>query len=102
MTPLSQPRPKKELYLALLCVLLVIFAGLIQLTHSHGNDTLSHPDCAICVTAHTTVSPSAPVALPEPPTDIARIEAAPPATSPSSLFTSCFRIRPPPVVPPSV
>jgi hypothetical protein len=98
----SEPRRKRELYLALLCALLVIFAGLIQVTHSHGADTLSHPDCALCVSAHSTASPSALVILPAALTHIARIESAAPAEAPRFLFTYSHRIRPPPVVPASV
>jgi hypothetical protein len=102
LTRTSQPQRKRELILALLCVVLVIFAGLVQLTHSHGSGTLSHPDCALCVSAHTTVSPSTPVTLPAPLTHIARVEIAAPTRAPRSLFKYSFRIRPPPVVPASI
>jgi hypothetical protein len=98
----SQSRRKRDLFLALVCVILVIFTGVVQVAHSHGSDTLSHPDCALCASAHNTVSPSAPVTLPAALTRIARIELAAPAVAPRSLFTYSFRIRPPPVVPASV
>jgi hypothetical protein len=98
----SGPRRKREVLLALLCVVLVVFAGLIQVTHSHGGDSLSHPDCALCVSAHTTVSPSTPITAPAVLTHIARVEVAEPAAGPPCLFSDNFRIRPPPVVPASV
>jgi hypothetical protein len=97
-----EPRRKGELLLAVMCVVLVMFAGLIQVTHSHGNDSLSHPDCALCVSAHTTVSPSAPITAPAALTHIARIEVVEQAAGPSCLFIYNYRIRPPPVVPASV
>src|ERR1700722_11104565 len=98
----SEPRRNRELYLALVCALLVFFAGVIQLTHSHGADTLSHPDCALCVSAHSSVSPAAPVQLPAALTHIARIERVATTAAPRSLFTYSHRIRPPPVAPASV
>src|SRR5271165_7605578 len=44
--------------LGVFCILLVIFAASAELIHSHGSgDHVSgriHPDCSLCVTAHST------------------------------------------------
>jgi hypothetical protein len=98
----SDPRRKRELFLGFLCIALVIVAGLVQVAHCHVAGTVSHPECALCVTAHATASPFAPVTLPTVPKPAARIEIELALAGPLNLLSSCFRIRPPPVVPASI
>jgi hypothetical protein len=50
-----QNAPTRILLLALLAFLL-LFGTTIQLTHVH-TDGASHPDCALCQTAHNVVRP---------------------------------------------
>ncbi len=38
--------------LGLLCILLVLMAGTIQVCHTHGANDASHPVCALCIAAH--------------------------------------------------
>jgi hypothetical protein len=38
--------------LAILCVLLVILSGTIQVVHAHDPSSLVHSDCSLCTTAH--------------------------------------------------
>ena len=102
VTCTSDPRRKREPYLGLLCIVLVVFAGLLQVTHSHLGNSPSHPDCAACVTAHASVSPASLVVLPVDLKHSTRIEVEPPPPSLRCFFTRCFYIRPPPVVPASV
>jgi hypothetical protein len=37
---------------AVLCVLLVMFAGVVQVTHAHIDRTANHANCSLCVAAH--------------------------------------------------
>lgn len=49
--------PKNDLWrrlLGLCCILLVIFAASAELIHSHESGSI-HPDCSLCVTAHSAV-----------------------------------------------
>jgi hypothetical protein len=34
------------------CVLLVMFAGVVQVTHTHLDRTPNHANCSLCVAAH--------------------------------------------------
>ena len=95
---LPRPQPKWRLLLGVLCIGLVLVAGILSVTHSH-TDGVSHSDCGQCITAHATV-------------DIARLVAqlivallvilvaASAVTSrvQSSLFRCALFTRPPPAV----
>ncbi len=98
----SDPRRKSKFCLGLLCIALVLIAGLLQVTHSHQEGSPSHADCALCVTAHASVSPASLVVLPVALKHSTRVEVAPPPPSLRCFFTRCFYIRPPPVVPASI
>jgi hypothetical protein len=37
--------------LAILCIALVLFTGILQVTHSHPNGHID-PDCSLCMSAH--------------------------------------------------
>ena len=84
-----------RILLALLCVLLVIVLGTVQVAHTHA-DNESHADSALCAAAHITVHPvHAPA--PAPTTSVvAIVEALPPSlvSSPISIFA--LFTRPPP------
>ncbi|MGB9144504.1 MAG: hypothetical protein WCC14_01665 [Acidobacteriaceae bacterium] len=38
--------------LGIVCIALVLFTGIVQVTHHHADGRLD-PDCALCMTAHT-------------------------------------------------
>jgi hypothetical protein len=81
--------------LALVCVLLVVVAGTVQVAHTHA-DAATHADCSLCVAAHVTIHL---VATPAPaPTAavIAVLEAVPPVVRPTALNTYALFTRPPP------
>jgi hypothetical protein len=86
-----------KVLLALLCVLLVVAAGTIQVAHTHADDTVTHADCALCAAAHVTVHlvqtpapvPSAAV--------VAVLEVLHRSVLPSALSTFALFTRPPPV-----
>jgi hypothetical protein len=44
-----------RLLLSLLCLSLVVACGTIQVVHVHPQGDISHPDCALCATAHVSV-----------------------------------------------
>jgi hypothetical protein len=48
-----------RLLLALLCIVLVVACGTIQVVHTHPQGDVSHSDCALCATAHVVVQISA-------------------------------------------
>lgn len=41
--------------LAVLCVLLVVVAGTVQIVHIHADRTDTHADCSLCAAAHVSV-----------------------------------------------
>jgi hypothetical protein len=86
-----------RILLALLCVLLVVVLGAVQVAHTHA-DGADHADCALCAAAHVSVHPiHAP--SPAPATAVvATLEALPPAVLPRALATFALFTRPPPPV----
>jgi hypothetical protein len=81
---------------AVLCALLVVFAGVVQVTHAHINSMAPHANCSLCVAAHITVHLAqslAPASIAAAVTrvDVLQIHASAGALSTFALFT-----RPPP------
>ncbi|MGA7523641.1 MAG: hypothetical protein WBW84_14405 [Acidobacteriaceae bacterium] len=48
--------------LGVVCIALVLFAGVVHVAHFHANGQIDH-DCALCVTAHQAVQVVAVVAV---------------------------------------
>lgn len=46
------PRHSLITLLGILCISLVLFTGILSVTHHHANGHID-PDCALCMTAHT-------------------------------------------------
>ena len=97
----DQPRVRAEnpwrVLLALLCVLLVVVAGAVQVAHTHADGADTHASCSLCAAAHVSVdlvqSPApAPAA-----SVVAVLETRPTAIVPSVLCTFALFTRPPPV-----
>ena len=93
----TRTNPPWRILLALLCVLLVVVLGSVQVAHTHADGNETHADCALCAAAHISVHP---VHAPPPaPTTavVAVVEALPPSlvSSPVSIFA--LFTRPPPV-----
>jgi hypothetical protein len=83
--------------LGLLCILLVVVSGTLQVAHTHTDGADAHANCSLCVAAHVTVqlvqSP-----FPAPTISVVSIlEALPPSVVPSALSTFALFTRPPPV-----
>jgi hypothetical protein len=86
-----------RILLALLCILLVVVLGSVQVAHTHADGNETHADCALCAAAHITVHPiHAPA--PAPTTFIvATLEPLTPSILPCALATFALFTRPPPV-----
>jgi hypothetical protein len=91
----ARTRSTWRIFLALVCVLLVVVAGTAQVAHTHA-DAATHADCSLCVAAHVIVHL---VATPAPaPTAavVAVLECLPPVARPTALSTFALFTRPPP------
>jgi len=86
-----------RILLALVCVLLVVVLGTVQVAHTHA-DGADHANCALCAAAHVSVHPiHAP--SPAPTTSVvAVVESLPPSILPHALSTFALFTRPPPPV----
>ena len=88
--------PRRGFVLALLCILLVIIAGTIQVAHSHPHSLDNHADCSLCATAHVAVHL---VHIPAPVptiTAITIVEELPHSYTPTALSIFALFTRPPP------
>jgi hypothetical protein len=79
-----------------MCLALVLLAGTVSITHSHGQGDLTHADCGLCAAAHAVVQVSAaPVSIP-----VAQVQSAiesnlPPVRARDLIRFALFT-RPPP------
>lgn len=85
-----------RLLLAVLCVLLVLVSGTVQVAHTHADGADTHADCSLCAVAHVAIqvvhSPA-----PVPATAVVAVVAALlPARLPVTLSTFALFTRPPP------
>src|SRR5690242_2100650 len=97
---LAKPERMRGLRMAVavLCALLVVFAGLVQVAHTHAGSAATHADCSLCVAAHSTVH-LAQSPVPATPTPvITRAESAPVSPAASALSTFALFTRPPPAI----
>jgi hypothetical protein len=86
-----------SILLALVCILLVVVAGTVQVAHTHADGADSHASCSLCAAAHVTVNlVPAPAPAPEA-LVVAVVETRPAAVPPSALSTFALFTRPPPV-----
>jgi hypothetical protein len=93
----AHPRRTWRILLALLCVLLVVVAGTVQVAHSHADGADTHAGCSLCAAAHVTVNlVQTPAPVPAA-SIVAVVETLPPAVIPSALCTFALFTRPPPV-----
>ena len=83
--------------LALLCVLLVVLCGTIQVAHTHPRGDTSRADCALCATAHVVVQISTPPVTLRATPIVSTVEAFTPLSRARTLSTFALFTRPPPV-----
>ncbi len=86
-----------RIFLALVCVLLVVVAGTVQVAHTHADGAVTHADCSLCVAAHITVQVVQIPAQAPPVAVVTALEAEPPSVMPVPLSTFALFTRPPPV-----
>lgn len=95
------PKPNAQgswrIFLALLCVLLVLATGTIQAVHSHAVGDISHADCALCLTAHVAVEVAQPPVALFVSSVVSAVEVFDPSTRMKTFFTFALFTRPPPV-----
>ena len=98
-SPVAKPNVQSSwrVFLALLCMLLVLATGTVQAVHSHPVDDISHADCALCVTAHVTVDVAQPPATLFVASVVSPVEVFDPPTRRKTVFTFALFTRPPPV-----
>jgi hypothetical protein len=86
-----------RLLLAILCVVLVVCTGTVQVAHTHADGADTHADCSLCAIAHIAVHMTqTPTAAP-PVVVVAVLQALPPVLLPNALSTFALFTRPPPV-----
>ncbi len=95
----SMPKPQgtSRVFLALLCVLLVVTCGTIQAAHMHPAGDISHADCALCATAHLAVQVVLPAVAVFVAPVISAVETLAPAVRSTTIDTFALYTRPPPV-----
>jgi hypothetical protein len=84
--------------LAIVCISLVLFTSMLQVTHSHPNGHID-PDCALCMTAHHATQAVVVVTLEVSARPIARIVAESFNPLPRQRFVLKLANRPPPATP---
>lgn len=86
-----------RVFLAVLCVLLVVLFGTVQAAHVHADTAATHANCTLCATAHVSVQlAQAPAPAPVAHV-IAKAEILRPAELPSGFSAFSHFTRPPPV-----
>jgi len=85
-----------RVFLAALCVLLVVLFGTVQAAHFHADDAATHANCSLCATVHVTVQlAQAPAPAPAAHV-ITKAEILRPAELPSGFCAFSHFTRPPP------
>ncbi len=82
--------------LGMVCVALVLFTGVLQVTHSHPNGQPDH-DCSLCVTAHQAAQVVVVVTLAVQSHAVARLVVERFNPLPRQRFVLKLANRPPPV-----
>lgn len=95
----SRSRPDTRLFreklIGIVCLLLIAFCATVQVVHTHGLSADPHPDCALCLVAHASVTVSVPIVLPAPPEQRTEMQTVR-AEVPRDTFVFSFYSRPPP------
>jgi hypothetical protein len=85
--------------LGILCIALVLFTGVIQVTHSHPAGQPDHADCSLCCTAHHVVQVVALVSLELAVQPVAPVAIEHPVDLPRARVLVKLANRPPPATP---
>ena len=83
--------------LALVCLVLVVLAGTVQVAHTHADGSVTHADCSLCAAAHIAVQ-AAQSPVPAPAVAVfTALEELPLSVLPAAISTFALFTRPPPV-----
>jgi hypothetical protein len=85
-----------SVFVALLCVGLILAFGVVQAVHVHQQGQLSHADCALCATAHHAVQVSAVAVAFQFTPIVAKVETFVAPGRSATLFVFALITRPPP------
>jgi hypothetical protein len=83
-------------FVGILCVALVLVAGILQVAHTHANGQIDH-DCALCFTAHQAVQIAVSVTVILVSHPVARVASERFSPLPRQRFVLKLANRPPPV-----
>jgi len=81
---------------ALLCISVVLLGGMLSVTHSHKALGKSHPDCGLCLVAHTAIQAGTPAPQIFVIQVFTRVELAPETPDVPSISRDPLFSRPPP------
>ncbi len=83
--------------MAVLCVLLIVVAGAVQVAHTHTDGTAMHADCGLCAAAHISVQVAYAPASALSVAVVSAVESAPAAVVLPAISTFALFTRPPPL-----
>jgi hypothetical protein len=86
-----------KVLLALVCLVLVVVAGTVQVAHTHTDGAITHPGCSLCAAAHMSVQAGQTPASVQTVAVVTSLEAIPPPGVPVAISTFALFTRPPPV-----
>ncbi|HZD49250.1 MAG TPA: hypothetical protein VE178_10940 [Silvibacterium sp.] len=84
--------------LGIVCIALVLMAGMIQVAHTHASGQPSH-DCSLCIVAHQVVQVVAPITLALSSQSVAAPAVEPTRELPNRPLFFKLSSRPPPAAP---
>jgi len=96
LTAVRRPRHSWVTILGIVCIALVLFTGILQVTHSHPNGQIDR-DCSLCITAHHAVQAVVVVTLQIASQPVTRCVAETFSPVPRQRFVLKLANRPPPV-----
>jgi len=85
-----------RILLAVVCILLVVVAGVVQVAHTHTDGAATHADCGLCAAAHISVQVAYAPASAPPVSVVTAVESIPAAVLPPAISTFALFTRPPP------
>lgn len=83
-------------FVAVLCISLVVLGGVLSVAHSHNGSGESHPDCGLCVVAHTAIQSGTPAPQAVVVQVFIRVEVSPQTRDVPSISIDPLFSRPPP------
>ncbi len=83
---------------AILCVVLILFAGAAQVLHNHAPDEAANPGCSLCAVAHVSALPVPVLATHIVVESVSTVRDPDPVAAPRRFFAFSLYVRPPPAL----